>query len=84
MSEALTRNDMRLNRWILGMTGLLFIGNCARRHDYWGVAFGTIIFVWVALRFPFNDLSWASKGKRIAEVAFVATSVAAIWFTIRG
>lgn len=84
MSEALTPREMQQNRWILGTTGFVFIGNCARRHDYWGVAFGILIFVWVALRFPFKDLSWASKGKRIAEVAFVATSVAAIWFTIRG
>ena len=44
MSEALTPREVQLNRWVAGVGGLLFIGNCARRHDYWGVAFGTVIF----------------------------------------
>lgn len=84
MSEALTPAAMRLNRWIMGIGGLLFISNCARTHDYWGMTFGILVFVWVALRFPFSDWAWASIGRRIAEVAFAATAVAAIWFTIRG
>lgn len=84
MSEALTPREMRLNRWIAGAGGLLIIGNCVRKHDYWGVAFGTFVFAWVALRYPFNDLPWANRAKRVVEVAFAATAVAAIWFTIRG
>jgi hypothetical protein len=83
MSRALTRNAMRLNRWIAGVGGVLFISNCLRALDYWGAAFGTLVFVWVACRFPFSDRPWATAGRRTAGVAFVATALAAIWFTIR-
>ena len=57
--------------------------NCVTHHDYWGAAFGVLVFLWVALRFPFSALTWASKAKRIVEIAFVIAVVIAIWLTIR-
>ena len=84
MSQVLTPKAMRLNRWIAGVGGLIFIGNCVRTHDYWGAAFGTLAFLWVALRFPLSDRAWATTGKRTIEVVFAATALAAVWITIRG
>lgn len=84
MSDAPTRNAMRLNRWIAGVGGLLFINNCLRTLNDWGAAFGTLAFAWVACRFPFSNRPWAPAGRRTAGLAFVATALAAIWFTIRG
>lgn len=75
---------MRLNRWMAGLSGLWFIASSIRRHDYWGTTFGTLIFIWVALRFPFSDLAWAGTVRRLAGAAFVVAALIAIWLTIRG
>jgi hypothetical protein len=49
-TQGLSPRAIRLNRWMASLSGLAFIASAIRRHDYWGTTFGTLIFVWVALR----------------------------------
>lgn len=84
MIKGLTSRAMRANRWIAGLGGAFFIVSSVRRHDYWGTTFGTLIFIWIALRFPFSDLPWASTVRRITGLAFVIAALIAVWVTVRG
>ena len=83
MTQALPPSATRVNRWLAAVSGMFFVGNRVRNADYWGAVFGAIVFVWVACRYPFSDRPWAAAARRTAEVAFVTTVLAAIWFTIR-
>ena len=83
MAEEPSPRAVRLNRWIAGTMAVMFIASRASARDYWGVAFGTLVAVWISLRLVQNQPAWARTARRIVGVVFFIVAIAAIWLTLQ-
>ena len=83
MTERVDARTLLLNRLIAGVSAAFLLVFLATKRDYWGVAFMTLAFLWLALHAPSEDLIWPKTARRVVAMMLALLGVVATWLTLR-